>query len=63
MNGRPAVRKGTVVPPREFARAQREMARKRLVFDIDLGVGKGRESVLTCDLTVGYVEENSLYST
>jgi glutamate N-acetyltransferase/amino-acid N-acetyltransferase len=63
VNGRPAVRRGMAVSPREYSRAQREMARKRLVFDIDLGVGKGRESVLTCDLSVEYVKENSLYTT
>ena len=58
-----AVRKGTVVSPREFARAQREMARKKLVFDIDLGVGKYRESVLTCDLSFDYVKINAEYRT
>jgi len=63
VNGRPAVRKGTVVSPRVFSRAQREMTRKKLVFDIDLGVGKGCESVLTCDLSVEYVKENARYST
>jgi N-acetylglutamate synthase/N-acetylornithine aminotransferase len=39
------------------------MRRKDLLFLIDLGIGRGEESVLTCDLSLDYVRENALYTT
>jgi glutamate N-acetyltransferase/amino-acid N-acetyltransferase len=63
VNGLAAVKRGMAVPAGELARAQRQMRRKRLSLTIDLGVGKARDRVLTCDLSVEYVRENALYTT
>lgn len=63
VNGAPAVRRGTAVTPRELARARRAMRQRKLQLAIDLGVGTGRDRILTCDLSEQYVRENSLYST
>lgn len=63
VNGCPAVRKGVAVPTEEGLAARRQMRRRDLRLSIDLGLGKGRDRMLTCDLTVDYVKENSLYTT
>ena len=63
VNGKGAVTGGEVVPRGEFSRAQREMKRSELFFVIDLGLGRGEESVLTCDFSLDYVRENALYTT
>jgi glutamate N-acetyltransferase/amino-acid N-acetyltransferase len=63
VNGRPAVRKGVEIPAGKAAAARRAMKSRRLRVAIDLGLGKGRETVLTCDLSVDYVKENAFYTT
>jgi glutamate N-acetyltransferase/amino-acid N-acetyltransferase len=63
VNGAPAVTAGTAESPAILARALREMRRKRISLVIDLGLGKASERLLTCDLSVKYVEENALYTT
>jgi glutamate N-acetyltransferase/amino-acid N-acetyltransferase len=63
VNGRTAVREGAAAPREEYSRARKQMRRKDLLFLIDLGIGRGEESVLTCDLSLDYVRENALYTT
>ena len=58
-----AVTAGTAESPEKLARAQREMRRGRIDLAIDLGLGRGSETLLTCDLSVDYVKENSEYTT
>jgi N-acetylglutamate synthase/N-acetylornithine aminotransferase len=43
-------------------RARRAMQRKDFTIDIDLGEGRERAEILTCDLGVDYVKFNSAYS-
>jgi glutamate N-acetyltransferase/amino-acid N-acetyltransferase len=63
VNGAPAVTAGIAESPVKLARAQREMRRKRISLTIDLGLGKGSARLLTCDLSLEYVKENSQYTT
>jgi glutamate N-acetyltransferase/amino-acid N-acetyltransferase len=63
LNGRAVVRGGRAVPPRRMAGAAREMQEPVLRFVIDLGLGKGADRVLTCDLTHDYVSINAEYPT
>jgi len=43
-------------------RARRAMQRPEFEIDCDLGAGRNRASILTCDLGVKYVKFNSDYS-
>lgn len=63
VNGKAAVIEGAAVAREEFSVAQREMGRRDLLFTIGLGLGRGEESVMTCDLSLEYVRENALYTT
>ena len=63
VNGKAAVIGGAAVAREEFSAAQREMNRRDLLFTIGLGLGRGEESVMTCDLSLEYVRENALYTT
>jgi glutamate N-acetyltransferase/amino-acid N-acetyltransferase len=63
LNGQAVVREGAAAPREEYSRARKQMRRKDLLFLIDLGIGRGEESVLTCDLSLDYVRENALYTT
>lgn len=63
LNGQAVVRVGAAAPREEYSRARKQMRRKDLLFLIDLGMGRGEESVLTCDLSLDYVRENALYTT
>jgi glutamate N-acetyltransferase/amino-acid N-acetyltransferase len=63
LNGLPVVVKGNGVTGARFERAAREMKKPELRFLIDLGLGKGRDRVLTCDLTDKYVFINAEYPT
>ncbi len=63
VNGCPAVRQGVAVDPGEGRDARLQMRRRDLKLSIDLGLGRGRDRMLTCDLTIDYVKENALYTT
>lgn len=63
LNGHPVAIKGTGVSPARMARAARQMQEPVLRFAIDLGLGEGRDRVLTCDLTDKYVLVNAEYPT
>ena len=63
LNGRAVAAGGRAVPPARLARAAREMQEPVLRFVIDLGMGKGADRVLTCDLTHDYVSINAEYPT
>jgi glutamate N-acetyltransferase/amino-acid N-acetyltransferase len=51
-------RHGTAIDHDEDA-VRAHMARRDIEITADLGIGAGRSVVLTCDLTHGYVDENS----
>jgi len=63
VNGIAAVTAGTAEVAAKLARARREMRRGRISLTIDLGLGKGSARLLTCDLSLDYVKENSQYTT
>jgi glutamate N-acetyltransferase/amino-acid N-acetyltransferase len=42
--------------------ARRKLKKKEVSIDIDLRLGKGKATVLTCDLTEGYIKENAEYT-
>ena len=63
LNGLPVVRRGRGVEGKSFARAAAEMKKKELAFTVGLGVGKGSDRILTCDLTDTYVRINADYPT
>jgi len=63
VNGAAAVTAGVAESPATLAGAQRQMRRKRISLAIDLGLGKASAKVLTCDLSLEYVKENSQYTT
>ncbi|MDF2977130.1 MAG: N-acetylglutamate synthase [Actinomycetospora sp.] len=44
-------------------RSKADLSGPEVAVDVDLGVGEGRATVLTTDLSHAYVEENSAYST
>jgi glutamate N-acetyltransferase/amino-acid N-acetyltransferase len=37
------------------------MAGREIAIDVDVGVGRGRATVWTCDLTHGYIDINAHY--
>ena len=59
VGGFPAIRGGCLVKPR-FELFSR-LAESEVPVEIDLGAGRGRASVLTCDLTERYVRINAGY--
>jgi glutamate N-acetyltransferase/amino-acid N-acetyltransferase len=63
LNGKAVVAGGRGVSPARMARAAKEMQKPVLRFVIDLGIGSGADTVLTCDLTHDYVAINAEYPT
>ena len=63
IGGRPVTVNGQLVPDYDEALAERHMAGRKVDLAIDVGVGRGRARVWTCDLTHGYVEINADYRT
>ncbi len=53
--------KGGPVPGYDEAPVARHMAGRDLHIEIDLGVGRGRATVWTCDLTHRYIDINGSY--
>lgn len=52
---------GWRAPDYDEAQASAYMKRDHLVIGVDLGLGKGRRTVWTCDLTHGYIDINADY--
>ncbi len=52
---------GQVVPNYDEAPVARHIKGSDIVIDIDLGIGRGRATVWTCDLTHGYIDINGSY--
>ncbi len=63
MGGIPITEKGCVVPDYDEARVARHMAGRTIHIAVDVGVGRGRARVWTCDLTHGYISINAEYRT
>ena len=54
---------GQVVPGYDEAPVVKHIKGTDIVIDIDLGIGRGRATVWTCDLTHGYIDINGSYRT
>jgi glutamate N-acetyltransferase / amino-acid N-acetyltransferase len=54
-------RKGAPIPGYDETPVAEHMKGRDIRIDIDVGVGKGRATVYTCDLTHGYVDINGSY--
>jgi glutamate N-acetyltransferase/amino-acid N-acetyltransferase len=54
-------RRGDLVPGYDEAPVARHMAGRDILVEAEIGVGKGRATVWTCDLTHGYVDINGSY--
>ncbi len=50
-------------PPADYDEAPvaRHMAGKEIVIEVDVGIGRGKATVWTCDLTRGYIDINADY--
>jgi glutamate N-acetyltransferase/amino-acid N-acetyltransferase len=54
-------REGGVVPGYDEAPVVAHMKGREIVIDVDLGLGAGKSTVWTCDLTHGYIDINGSY--
>jgi glutamate N-acetyltransferase/amino-acid N-acetyltransferase len=61
IGGTPITRNGQIVPGYDETPVARHMAGSEIAIDVDLGVGRGRATVWTCDLTHGYIDINADY--
>jgi glutamate N-acetyltransferase/amino-acid N-acetyltransferase len=52
---------GGPVPSYDEAPVARHMAGRDIAIDIDLGLGRGRATIWTCDLTHRYIDINGSY--
>ena len=54
-------REGGVVPGYDEGPVVAHMKGQEIVIDVDLGMGRGKSTVWTCDLTHGYIDINGSY--
>jgi glutamate N-acetyltransferase/amino-acid N-acetyltransferase len=54
-------RHGAVVDGYDEAPVVAHMRGREIVIEIDLGLGQGRDTAWTCDLTHGYIDINGRY--
>ena len=63
IGGVEVARDGQVVPGYDEAPVAAHMKTRHVVIETDVGVGKGRATVWTCDLTHAYIDINGSYRT
>ncbi len=61
IGGIEVARDGMVVPGYDEAPVARHMQGREIELAVDVGVGRGRATVWTCDLTHGYIDINADY--
>jgi glutamate N-acetyltransferase/amino-acid N-acetyltransferase len=61
IGGVEVARQGLVVPGYDEAPVARHMKGQEIEISVDVGVGRGRATVWTCDLTHGYISINADY--
>jgi glutamate N-acetyltransferase/amino-acid N-acetyltransferase len=61
IGGHPVAAKGLAVPGFDEAPVARHMKGLEIDIVVDVGVGRGRATVWTCDLTHGYIDINADY--
>jgi glutamate N-acetyltransferase / amino-acid N-acetyltransferase len=63
IGGVEVARQGEVVPGYDETPVTAHMRGTDIVFEVDVGVGRGRATVWTCDLTHAYIDINGSYRT
>ncbi|MTJ83584.1 MAG: bifunctional glutamate N-acetyltransferase/amino-acid acetyltransferase ArgJ [Telmatospirillum sp.] len=63
IGGVEVARDGQVVPGYDEEPVTAHMKGTDIVFDVDIGVGRGKATVWTCDLTHAYIDINGSYRT
>jgi glutamate N-acetyltransferase/amino-acid N-acetyltransferase len=61
IGGTTIARRGDLVPGYDEAPVAAHMAGREILIEAEIGVGKGKATVWTCDLTHGYVDINGSY--
>ena len=61
IGGMEIAREGEVVPGYDEAPVARHMKGREIDIAVDVGVGRGKATVWTCDLTHGYIDINADY--
>jgi glutamate N-acetyltransferase/amino-acid N-acetyltransferase len=54
-------REGEIVPGYDEAPVIAHMKGREVAISVDLGLGRGKATVWTCDLTHGYIDINGAY--
>ena len=54
-------REGEIVPGYDEKPVVEHMKGREVRIDVDLGLGRGKATVWTCDLTHGYIDINGAY--
>lgn len=63
IGGFPVARNGQVVPDYDETPVAQHMRGKKVFLEVDIGIGRGRAVVWTCDLTHAYIDINGSYRT
>jgi glutamate N-acetyltransferase/amino-acid N-acetyltransferase len=63
IGGVEVARHGQVVPGYDEAPVTEHMRGRDIVIEVDVGIGKGKATVWTCDLTHAYIDINGSYRT
>ncbi len=63
VGGVPIAREGQAVPNFDETPVARHMKGREIEIAVDIGLGRGRATVWTCDLTHGYIDINADYRT
>jgi len=61
MGGVEITRNGQIVPDYDEAPVAAHVKGRDVAIAVDLGIGRGRARVWTCDLTHGYIDINADY--
>jgi glutamate N-acetyltransferase/amino-acid N-acetyltransferase len=61
IGGRPILADGGPVPGYDEAPVAEHMKGREITIAVDVGVGRGKATVWTCDLTHGYIDINASY--
>jgi glutamate N-acetyltransferase / amino-acid N-acetyltransferase len=61
IGGIPIAAEGGPVPNYDEAPVAEYMKGREITIDVDLGIGRGKATVWTCDLTHGYIDINASY--
>jgi glutamate N-acetyltransferase/amino-acid N-acetyltransferase len=61
IGGFEVARDGLAVPGYDETPVARHMTGQDILIEVDVGVGRGRATVWTCDLTHGYIDINADY--